>query len=262
MKLIGRIIARYRVLVILLAVALLVPSVLGFIRTRVNYDILSYLPDTLETVYGQDVLVEDFGSGAFSMVIVEGMDKRDVAALETALEGVDHVEEVLWYDDALGIDVPDEMLPKKVRDIFFHDDATMMIALFDDTTSSEDTMAAIADMRRLVNRQCYISGMAGIVTDIKNLAMQEMPVYVVVAAVLSLLVLLLTTTSFVVPFLFLASIGVAIVYNMASDAVFALGPEDGEMLALLEDGIVSSDDSRFAVLAGNGVFVAEEEDED
>lgn len=217
MKLIGRIIARYRVLVILLAVALLVPSVLGFIKTRVNYDILSYLPDTLETVYGQDVLVEDFGSGAFSMVIVEGMDKRDVAALETALEGVDHVEEVLWYDDALGIDVPDEMLPKKVRDIFFHDDATMMIALFDDTTSSEDTMAAIADMRRLVNRQCYISGMAGIVTDIKNLAMQEMPVYVVVAAVLSLLVLLLTTTSFVVPFLFLASIGVAIVYNMGSN---------------------------------------------
>ena len=217
MKLIGRIIAKYRVLVILLAVALLVPSVLGFIRTRVNYDILSYLPDTLETVYGQDVLVEDFGSGAFSMVIVEGMDKRDVAALETALEGVDHVEEVLWYDDALGIDVPDEMLPKKVRDIFFHDDATMMIALFDDTTSSEDTMAAIADMRRLVSRQCYISGMAGIVTDIKNLAMQEMPVYVVVAAVLSLLVLLLTTTSFVVPFLFLASIGVAIVYNMGSN---------------------------------------------
>ena len=217
MKLIGRIIAKYRVLVILLAVALLVPSVLGFIRTRVNYDILSYLPDTLETVYGQDVLVEDFGSGAFSMVIVEGMDKRDVAALETALEGVDHVEEVLWYDDALGIDVPDEMLPKKVRDIFFHDNATMMIALFDDTTSSEDTMAAIADMRRLVNKQCYISGMAGIVTDIKNLAMQEMPVYVVVAAVLSLLVLLLTTTSFVVPFLFLASIGVAIVYNMGSN---------------------------------------------
>lgn len=217
MKLIGKIIARYRVLVILLAVALLVPSVLGFIKTRVNYDILSYLPDTLETVYGQDVLVEDFGSGAFSMVIVEGMDKRDVATLETALEGVDHVEEVLWYDDALGIDVPDEMLPKKVRDIFFHDDATMMIALFDDTTSSEDTMAAIADMRRLVSRQCYISGMAGIVTDIKNLAMQEMPVYVVVAAVLSLLVLLLTTTSFVVPFLFLASIGVAIVYNMGSN---------------------------------------------
>jgi predicted RND superfamily exporter protein len=217
LKLIGKIIARYRVLVILLAVALLVPSVLGFIKTRVNYDILSYLPDTLETVYGQDVLVEDFGSGAFSMVIVEGMDKRDVATLETALEGVDHVEEVLWYDDALGIDVPDEMLPKKVRDIFFHDDATMMIALFDDTTSSEDTMAAIADMRRLVSRQCYISGMAGIVTDIKNLAMQEMPVYVVVAAVLSLLVLLLTTTSFVVPFLFLASIGVAIVYNMGSN---------------------------------------------
>ncbi len=217
LKQIGKLIARFRILVIILAVALLVPSGIGYLRTRVNYDILSYLPDSLDTVYGQDVMVDDFGSGAFSMIIVEGMKKKDTAALEKQLEGVEHVKEVLWYDDALSIEMPEAMLPKRVRDIFFHDDATMMIALFDNTTSSENTMKAIADMRAIVSKQCYISGMAGIVTDIKNLAMQEMPVYVVIAALLSLLVLTLTTTSFVVPFLFLSSIGVAIVYNMGTN---------------------------------------------
>ena len=217
MKLIGKFIAKYRVLVILLAVALLIPSGIGYLKTRVNYDVLSYLPKSLETVYGQDVMVEDFHSGAFSMVIVEGMNKRDVAALEKRLEEVEHVHEVLWYDDALGIEVPEGMLPRRIRDIFFHGDATMMIALFDGTTSSEDTMQAVAEMRSIVSRQCFISGMAGVVTDIKNLAMAEMPVYVVIAAILSLIVLMLTTTSFVVPFIFLSSIGVAIVYNMGTN---------------------------------------------
>ena len=217
MKVIGKFIAKYRVLVILVAVALLVPSGIGFLKTRVNYDVLSYLPNTLETVYGQDVMVEDFHSGAFSMVIVEGMSKKDVAALEKQLEAVEHVHEVLWYDDILGIEVPDTMLPKRIRKIFFHDDATMMLCLFDGTTSSEDTMTAVANMRSIVSKQCFISGMAGIVTDIKNLAMSEMPVYVVIAAILSLLVLLLTTTSFVVPLIFLTSIGVAIAYNMGTN---------------------------------------------
>lgn len=217
MKLIGKFIAKYRVLVIILAVALLIPSGFGYLKTKVNYDVLSYLPKSLETVYGQDVMVEDFHSGAFSMVIVEGMKKRDVAELEKKLEAVEHVHEVLWYDDALGIEVPDAMLPKRIRDIFFHDDATMMICLFDGTTSSEDTMQAVAEMRSIVSKECFISGMAGVVTDIKNLAMAEMPVYVVIASILSLIVLLLTTTSFVVPFIFLSSIGVAIVYNMGTN---------------------------------------------
>ena len=220
MKHFGKFIARYRLLVIVVAVALLVPSALGYLKTKVNYDILSYLPNSLETVYGQDVMVQDFGKGAFAMVIVEGMGKRDVAKLEQQLETVEHVEEVLWYDDALGLELPDEMLPKRVRKIFFHGDATLMIALFDNTTSSEDTMQAIADMRAMVGKQCYISGMAGVVTDIKNLALAEMPVYVVIAGILSLIVLLLTTTSFVVPFLFLSSIGAAIVYNMGSNIFF------------------------------------------
>lgn len=217
MKHIGKIIAKYRIIVIIVALALLVPSALGYLRTRVNYDILSYLPNTLDTVYGQDVLVQDFGTGAFSMVIVEGMNKRDTAKLEKALEDVEHVEEVLWVDDVLGLDVPDIMLPRRVRDIFFKDDATLMIALFDNTTSSEDTMEAISAMRRVVGKQCFISGMAGIITDIKYLAMKEMPMYVLIASLLSLLVLILTTTSYAVPFIFLSSIGVAVVYNMGTN---------------------------------------------
>lgn len=217
MKSFGKIIARYKALVILVAVALLFPSAIGYIRTKVNYDILSYLPNTLETVYGQDIMVEDFGKGAFSMVIVEGMGKSDEAKLEEAMEAVDHVEEVLWYDDILGLDIPDRMLPERVRKVFFQGDATMMIALFDNTTSAETTMQAIQDLRNVVSEQCFISGMAGIVTDIKSLAMSEMPMYVVIAAVLSLIVLMLTTTSYVVPLIFLSSIGVAIVYNMGTN---------------------------------------------
>ena len=212
-------IARHRRFVILIALLLLIPSVLGYARTKINYDLLSYLPNSLGTVYGQDVMTEDFGKGAFSMIIVEGMKRRDVAKLEVELEAVEHVEEVLWYDDVLGLEVPERMLPERIRKVFFHGDATLMIALMDNTTSSEDTMEAITRMRAIVNKQCFISGMAGIVTDIKMLAMQEMPVYVVIASLLSLLVLTLTTTSFVVPFLFLGSIGMAIVYNMGSNVV-------------------------------------------
>ena len=217
MKVIGKFIAKYKVLVILVCVALLVPSAIGYMRTKVNYDILSYLPNSLETVYGQDIMVEDFGKGAFSMVIVEGMGKHDAAKLEETMEGVDHVEEVLWYDDIMGLDVPEQMLPERIRKIFFQGDATLMIALFDNTTSAETTMQAIQDLRGVVSKQCFISGMAGIVTDIKALAMSEMPMYVVIASVLSLIVLMLTTTSFVVPLIFLSSIGVAIVYNMGTN---------------------------------------------
>ena len=217
MKAFGKIIAKYKILVILVCVALLVPSAIGYIRTKVNYDILSYLPNSLETVYGQDIMVQDFGKGAFSMVIVEGMGKRDAAKLEEAMEAVDHVEEVLWYDDILGLEMPEQMLPERVRKVFFKGDATLMIALFDNTTSAESTMQAIQDLRKVVTRQCFISGMAGIVTDIKALAMSEMPMYVVIASVLSLIVLMLTTTSFVVPLIFLSSIGVAIVYNMGTN---------------------------------------------
>ena len=217
MKKIGKAIAKGRYLIFILALALLVPSAIGYLNTRVNYDILSYLPEYLETVSGQDIMVDEFGMGAFSMVIVEGMDNKDAAALEADLETINHVKEVLWYDDMLDLSVPVSMIPDSIRDAFFQGDATMMIALFDNTTSADETMEAITDMRKMVGKDCFISGMSGVVTDIKNLALQEMPVYVVIAAVLSLLVLLLTTDSFVLPFIFLSSIGFAVVYNMGTN---------------------------------------------
>ena len=217
MKKIGKAIAKGRYLIFILALALLVPSAIGYLNTRVNYDILSYLPESLETVSGQDIMVDEFGMGAFSMVIVEGMDNKDAAALEADLETINHVKEVLWYDDMLDLSVPVSMIPDSIRDAFFQGDATMMIALFDNTTSADETMEAITDMRKMVGKDCFISGMSGVVTDIKNLALQEMPVYVVIAAVLSLLVLLLTTDSFVLPFIFLSSIGFAVVYNMGTN---------------------------------------------
>ena len=217
MKKIGKAIAKGKYLIFILALALLVPSAIGYLNTKVNYDILSYLPDSLETVSGQDIMVDEFGMGAFSMVIVEGMDNKDAAALEADLETIDHVKEVLWYDDMLDLSVPVSMIPDKIKKAFFQDDATMMIALFDNTTSADETMEAVTAMRKMVGKECFISGMSGVVTDIKNLALQEMPVYVVIAAVLSLLVLLLTTDSFVLPFIFLSSIGFAIVYNMGTN---------------------------------------------
>ena len=217
MKKIGKAIAKGRYLIFILALALLVPSAIGYLNTRVNYDILSYLPESLETVSGQDIMVDEFGMGAFSMVIVEGMENKDAAALEADLETINHVKEVLWYDDMLDLSVPVSMIPDSIRDAFFQGDATMMIALFDNTTSADETMEAITDMRKMVGKDCFISGMSGVVTDIKNLALQEMPVYVVIASLLSLLVLLLTTDSFVLPFIFLSSIGFAVVYNMGTN---------------------------------------------
>ena len=163
MKRIGKFIAGRKTFIVLAAFLLLIPSALGFIATKVNYDILSYLPDSLETVAGQDIMVDEFGMGAFSMVIVDGMEKKDVAALEERIEAMDHVEKVLWYDDFVGIDVPVSMIPGAVADALFQGDSTMMIALFDQTTSAETTMEAIEEMRAQVGQQCFISGMSGIV---------------------------------------------------------------------------------------------------
>lgn len=216
----GKWIAKHRVLIIILAVLLLVPSAIGYVRTRINYDLLSYLPGSLETVSGQDTMVDKFGMGAFSMVIVENMENKDIVELKEKLKSVDHVEKVIWCDDVADITRPMEMIPDKLRDALFNGDATMMIALFDDTTSADSTMNAVTRMREIVDRQAFISGMSGVVTDIKNLALAEMPVYIVVAAVLALLVLMLTMDSFITPFIFLLGIGAAIVYNMGSNIFF------------------------------------------
>lgn len=201
-------------------ILLLIPATIGYVSTRINYDLLSYLPNSLETVSGQDTMVDEFGMGAFSMIVVEDMEKKDIVALKEKLKKVNHVEDVIWYDDAMDITVPTEMLPDKLREGLFNGNATMMIALFDNTTSADSTMDAITEMRGIVKKQAFISGMSGVVTDIKNLAMAEMPIYVVVAAVLSLLILLLTMDSLVTPFIFLFGIGMAIVYNMGTNMVF------------------------------------------
>ena len=213
----GKWIAKHRKLIVLLSVLLLIPSLIGISKTRINYDILSYLPNSLETVKGQDIMVDEFGTGAFSMVVVEDTKVKDVQKIKHKIEKVDHVKKVLWYDDLADTTFPKEMLPKKIRNVFFNKNATMMIALFDNTTSSDETMEAVSQMRHVVGKQCFISGMSGIVTDIKNLALEEMPIYVVIAAVMSLLVLCLTMESLLTPVLFLASIGIAILYNLGSN---------------------------------------------
>ncbi len=213
----GRWIAKHRFLILLIGVLLLVPSVIGIIKTRVNYDLLSYLPESLETVEGQDIMVDEFGMGAFSMVVVEDMALKDVQELKEAFTGVPHVKDVLWYDDAVDITVPVEMIPKRLREGFFKGDATMMIALFDNTTSSDEAMEAVTEMRKLVGRQCFISGMSGVVTDIKDLCLKELPIYVAIAAILSFLVLQLTMDSYLVPVFFLLSIGISILYNLGSN---------------------------------------------
>ena len=214
---VGKWIAKHKVLIVLISMILLIPSVIGMAATRVNYDILSYLPDSLETVEGQDIMVDEFGLGAFSMVVVEDMDLKDVAALKEKFQDVEHVKDVLWYDSVADLSIPVSMIPDKFKDAFFNGDATMMIALFDNTTSSDAAMEAVTDMRKIANEQCFISGMSGVVTDIKNIALEEMPIYVVIAAGLSLLVLLLAMDSLVVPILFLLSVGLAVLYNLGSN---------------------------------------------
>ena len=213
----GKWLTRHKAVVLIIAFLLLIPATIGYVSTRINYDLLSYLPNSLETVSGQDTMVDEFGMGAFSMIVVEDMEKKDIVALKEKLKKVNHVEDVIWYDDAMDITVPTEMLPDKLREGLFNGNATMMIALFDNTTSADSTMDAITEMRGIVKKQAFISGMSGVVTDIKNLAMAEMPIYVVVAAVLSLLILLLTMDSLVTPVIFLLSIGMAIVYNLGTN---------------------------------------------
>lgn len=214
---IGKWITKHKNIILVIAFILLIPAGIGYVSTRVNYDVLSYLPERLETIKGQDILVDEFGMGAFSMVVVEDMPMKDAAKLEKQLESIDHVKDVLWYDDAVDISVPTEMIPEDLRKAFFNGDATMMIALFDDTTSADDTMDAITQIRKVVGKNVYASGMSGVVTDIKNLALQEMPIYVVIAGLLSLVVLFLTMTSFVTPVIFLLNIGMAIVFNLGSN---------------------------------------------
>lgn len=219
MKKFGKVVVKLRIPILVLSFLLLIPSVLGYFNTRVNYDILYYLPSDIDTMQGQDILLDDFGKGAYAMVVVDGMNKSNVSKLVKKVEGVDHVASVISYSGVVGDDVPSEILPDKFRSYFENENsgATLFAIFFDDTTSSDDTMKAIQEVRDVTDNQCYIAGMSAVVTDTKTMAEKETPFYVLVAIVLVCIVLAIFMDSFLVPVFFMLSIGMAIVYNLGSN---------------------------------------------
>lgn len=213
----GKAVVKLRIPILILAVILLIPSVLGILGTRINYDMLDYLPADMDTVKGQNILLEDFGKGAFSLVMVEGMPTKDVSALKAQMEQVPHVETVLWYDSLADISIPMEVLPQKVYDAFNQGDTTLMAVFFDTSTSADETMQAIADIRSLAGKQCFVSGMSAMVTDLKDLCEREEPIYVGLAVLLACAAMMLFMDNYLVPFLFLGSIGMAILLNLGTN---------------------------------------------
>ena len=216
----GKKVVKFRIPILIISILLMIPAGLGYVNTRVNYDVLTYLPEDIETMQGQDILVKDFGTGAFSMFIVDGMEDKEVSALKAKIENVEHVQKVLWYDSLADISMPKSMIPKDVYEVFNSDTGTMMAIFFDEGTSSDGTMEAIGEIRKLAGKQCFLSGMSAIVTDTKNLAEKETPLYVLIAVVLAVIVLGLTMDSYFIPLLFMLSIGMAIVYNLGSNYFF------------------------------------------
>lgn len=216
----GKKVVKFRIPILIISILLLIPAGLGYVNTRVNYDVLTYLPEDIETMQGQDILVKDFGTGAFSMFIVDGREDKKVSALKAKIENVEHVQKVLWYDSLADISMPKSMIPKDVYEVFNSDTGTMMAIFFDEGTSSDGTMEAIGEIRKLAGKQCFLSGMSAIVTDTKNLAEKETPLYVLIAVVLAVIVLGLTMDSYFIPLLFMLSIGMAIVYNLGSNYFF------------------------------------------
>lgn len=208
-------------LILILSVALLVPSAIGFLHTRVNYDILSYLPGEIETMAGQEILKDDFGIGAFSLCVVEGMEHKDISRLEEQMEDIPHVKKVVWYDTIADLSLPMEVLPRDIYEVFNNDDAdmTLLAVLYDTGMSEDETMDAVKEIRKLAQGQCFVSGMSAVITDIKDLTDREVPVYVLIAVILAIIVLSLTMDSAVVPFFFLLSIGMAIVYNLGTNVL-------------------------------------------
>lgn len=210
-------VVRGRVAILILTVLLMIPAVFGMLETRINYDMLNYLPDDMDTVIGQNALLEDFGKGAFSFVVVENMPEKDVAALQEKLESVEHVETVLWYNSLMDTSIPMQLLPDKLYDAFNTGDATMMAVFFDTATSADETMDAIREIRSIAGKQCFVSGMSALVTDLKDLCEQEEPIYVAIAVVLACVAMMVFLDSWLIPFVFLASIGAAILLNLGSN---------------------------------------------
>ncbi len=217
----GKFISKHRVLVLIVTFLLMIPAVFGFINTKVNYDMLSYLPDNLDTVKGQDILMGDFGKGAFSYIIVEGYTDEEVSKLREKISQVDHVASAIWYDSIASITVPKEMLPDKIYEAFNNGDSTVLAVFFDSTSSSEDTINAVTEIRKIVGKQTFVCGISALVVDLKNLCEREEPIYVAIAVVCALIAMMIFCDSFLTPFLFLINIGVAILFNMGTN--FMLG---------------------------------------
>ena len=217
---VGKKIVKFRVPILILSIILLIPAVWGYVNTRINYDVLTYLPEDIETMQGQEIMTNDFGIGAFSMLMVDGMEDKEIVKLKEKVEKVDGVENVLWYDSLADISVPQSVLPSKLYDEYNTEDGTMMAVFFKDGTSSDETMKAITEIRKITGEQCFLSGMSAIVEDTKELAEKETPLYVLIAVALSALVLAITMESIFVPVLFLLSIGTAIVYNLGTNVFF------------------------------------------
>ena len=218
----GKGVAKLRIPILIVSIILLFPAALGYFHTRVNYDILTYLPKEIDTMKGQDILLDEFGTGAFSMCVVEGMEDQDISKMRKNMEKVDHVKKILWYDSLADLSIPKTMLPDKVQDAFINEDkdATLMVIFFDSSMSSDETMDAIEELRSVADKQCYISGMSAVVTDTKNLSDKEVPIYVLIAVILAVIVLSLTMDSALIPVFFLLSIGMAIIYNLGSNVFF------------------------------------------
>ena len=210
-------VVKHRVLILIIALVLLVPSVLGMVNTRINYDMLDYLPEDMDTVVGQNELLADFGKGAFSLIVVEDMPARDVSALKEKIEAVEHVDSVVWYDTVADLSVPMEILPEKIYNEFNNGDATMLAVFFDSSTSADVTMDAIREIRSLAGKQCFVTGMSALVTDLKDLCEQEEPIYVALAVACACLAMMILLDSWLAPLIFLASIGICIVINLGSN---------------------------------------------
>lgn len=218
----GKGVVKLRIPILIVSIILLFPAALGYFHTRVNYDILTYLPKEIDTMKGQDILLDEFGTGAFSMCVVEGMEDQDISKMRKNMEKVDHVKKILWYDSLADLSIPKTMLPDKVQNAFINEDkdATLMVIFFDSSMSSDETMDAIEELRSVADKQCYISGMSAVVTDTKNLSDKEVPIYVIIAVILAVIVLSLAMDSALIPVFFLLSIGMAIIYNLGSNVFF------------------------------------------
>ena len=213
----SRFIVKSRVIILIVAVALLVPAAIGMITQRINYDMLTYLPGDIDTMIGQDILMDEFGKGAFSFIVVEGMTDQQVSDLRGRLEDVEHVDTVLWYTSFADLSIPKDMLPKKLYDAFNKGDSTMIAVFFDQSTSDDDTTAAFREMRQICGEQCFLAGMTAMVVDLKDLCEREEPIYVGIAVALACAAMVLLLDGWLVPFVFLASIGMAILYNLGTN---------------------------------------------